>query len=328
MPDVVKYGQYVFDENQENILSGTITGDGKLELKVYFKKQFTVTYKDGVHAEVFDDVVYSTIDYASETPVFGSDPTRENYIFGGFGTIAEYVTTDVTYTATWIEDFNNNRIPDSEELVEITYHAGDHGTINGQTSLTTEKKYLPGYDTYPEAPTITPEEGYKTNGFEGYKTITIPLDNPTLEFVGNNELLKFTVKFVDYDDEVIKEEIVAYNENATAPADPSRENYTFAGWDKEFANIKSDLVVKANYTPNQIGIVVVEKPNQNWVFQKYQTVDLANMIDVYEKYADETLSNEPVTNYKGDLTTASIGNNSILTITQNGFTDTSIKYNV
>ena len=38
---------YVYDESAANVLKGTIAGDGSLVLKVYFKQQFTVTYKPG-----------------------------------------------------------------------------------------------------------------------------------------------------------------------------------------------------------------------------------------------------------------------------------------
>lgn len=58
---------------------------------------------------------------------------------------------------------------------------------------------------------------------------------------------KYTVVFKDYDGEVLKTEEVESGKSATAPDAPSREGYVFAGWDKEFSNITSSIVVTAKY---------------------------------------------------------------------------------
>jgi uncharacterized repeat protein (TIGR02543 family) len=57
----------------------------------------------------------------------------------------------------------------------------------------------------------------------------------------------YTVVFVDWDDTVLKTEQVPYGGIAVAPADPSRDGYTFVGWDKPLGYITSDLTVKALY---------------------------------------------------------------------------------
>ena len=113
-----------------------------------------------------------------------------------------------------------------------------------------------------------------------------------------------------------------------APANPSRENWTFTGWDKDFSNIISELVVTAQYTPNQIGIRVEEKPNVMFQFQKGSTPDFTKLINVYEVYADG--SEVETFTYTTDVDTSSItgDNKRTLTITENGFTNTDIKYSV
>ena len=58
----------------------------------------------------------------------------------------------------------------------------------------------------------------------------------------------YTVTFKDFDGTVLKTQKVIKGKSATAPADPKRENFVFAGWDKYFNNVTSDLVVTATYT--------------------------------------------------------------------------------
>ena len=60
----------------------------------------------------------------------------------------------------------------------------------------------------------------------------------------------YTVKFVDWDGTTLKIEQVKQGGAATAPANPTRDGYTFTGWDKDFSNVQSDLIVIAQYTKN------------------------------------------------------------------------------
>ena len=57
----------------------------------------------------------------------------------------------------------------------------------------------------------------------------------------------YTVTFVDYNGTELKVETVERGNSATAPADPTRDGFTFVGWDKVFDNITGDLTVTAQY---------------------------------------------------------------------------------
>ncbi|MCL2766997.1 MAG: InlB B-repeat-containing protein, partial [Peptococcaceae bacterium] len=56
-----------------------------------------------------------------------------------------------------------------------------------------------------------------------------------------------TVKFVDWNDTLLKTEIVIHGNNATAPANPTRSGYTFEGWLGAFTNVTEDTTVIAQY---------------------------------------------------------------------------------
>ena len=62
-----------------------------------------------------------------------------------------------------------------------------------------------------------------------------------------SEAVTYTVKFVDYDGSVIDTQIVEEGQDAVAPADPTREGYSFVGWDTDFTNVTSNQTVKAMY---------------------------------------------------------------------------------
>lgn len=62
---------------------------------------------------------------------------------------------------------------------------------------------------------------------------------------------KYTVTFVDYDGTTLKEETVKKGSSVTEPNNPTREGYTFVGWDSEFSNITNNIIINAIYKKNQ-----------------------------------------------------------------------------
>ena len=83
------------------------------------------------------------------------------------------------------------------------------------------------------------------------------------------QLIEFEVKFVDFDGSELSTQTIAYGEAAIAPSDPERAadaqyTYIFAGWDKAFDNITSDLTVTAKYvkTVNTYTVLFVGLNNQ------------------------------------------------------------------
>ena len=68
------------------------------------------------------------------------------------------------------------------------------------------------------------------------------------ELVANCHANAFDVKFVAFDSVLVDSQRVAFGDDATAPEAPVFEGFRFDGWDKEFTNVQSDLVVNAKLT--------------------------------------------------------------------------------
>lgn len=86
---------------------------------------------------------------------------------------------------------------------------------------------------------------------EEWNNISISAGNTPIESATKHfkevEVESYTVTFVDYNGTVLKTETVNSGESATAPADPSRDGYTFVGWDKTYSNVTGDLTITAMY---------------------------------------------------------------------------------
>ena len=110
------------------------TGSGLVEFTVICEnvpaQKYTVTYTDGVDGvEIFKDQVYADLTAGTATPKFDGTPTRVGYFFAGWNpAVADTVTGNVTYTASWKVDSNNNGKPDDEEeRYTVTYLDGANG---------------------------------------------------------------------------------------------------------------------------------------------------------------------------------------------------------
>ncbi|MCG9760208.1 MULTISPECIES: InlB B-repeat-containing protein [Pseudoalteromonas] len=96
------------------------------------------------------------------------------------------------------------------------------------------------------APQVPPREGYTFTGWNNdFNDV-----NQNLTITAQFEINKYQVKFVDWDDTVIKAAEVVHGQAATPPAEPQRNGYAFTGWDIAFDKVTSELVVKAQYKAN------------------------------------------------------------------------------
>lgn len=167
-----------------------------------------------------------------------------------------------------------NALPTKEPTAEITYTfekwvtAKDGATEASFANITEDKSVYAKYSTTARTYVVTfcdydgttisqidvaygndatapgdPErEGYRFDGWD--KTFS----NITGELtVKATYVQQFTVEFLDYDNSVIDVQLIDYNGNATAPENPTRNNYRFTGWNTAFSNVVHDLTIKAEY---------------------------------------------------------------------------------
>ncbi len=62
----------------------------------------------------------------------------------------------------------------------------------------------------------------------------------------------YTVTFKDHDGKVLGTDTVASGKTATAPSNPTRDGYTFTGWDKTFDRVTESMTVTAVYQKNEV----------------------------------------------------------------------------
>ena len=123
---------YVYDESAANVLKGTIAGDGSLVLKVYFKQQFTVTYKPGTQG-AFTEQTKTGLDYGTATPAFEGNTTgKPGYTFAGWQpSVARKVTSNAEYVAQWTAN------TDTKYTVEFYYQT--EGNYKNVADFTDER---------------------------------------------------------------------------------------------------------------------------------------------------------------------------------------------
>ena len=194
---------------------------------------YTVTFKDHDGTVLKTETVEEG--KAATAP---ADPTREGYIFEGWDKTFDNVTADMEVTATYKAVETK---PTDPPVTTYTVTFKDHeGKVLG-TQKVEEGKGA----TAPANPTRT---HYTFTGWDkSFNKITADL-----VVTATYKINEYTVTFKDYNGTVLKTQKVESGKGATAPANPTREHYNFAGWDKTFSSVTSDLIVTAKYTTDKL----------------------------------------------------------------------------
>lgn len=197
---------------------------------------YTVTFQSEGGSEVASQIRANT---PADQP---ADPTKEGYTFiGWYNGESEWnfetpVTADLTLTAKW--QINRYTITfDTAGGSEVPSITQDYGTAI----------------TPPAAPTRT---GYTFAGWDKTIPSTMPAGNMTI--TAQWQANQYTITFKPENggqDIVIKQD---YGTAITAPANPTKTGYTFAGWDKTIPTTMpaGDMTITAQWTENRVIVII------------------------------------------------------------------------
>ena len=201
----------------------------------YTVKTFTVTFVDYDDSPIGDA---QTIEYG-QSATAPTAPTREHFTFKEWDTDFSSVKTNLTVKAVYEENAKadytalNEAIALAESKDEEEFTAASWSAL--QTALTAAKAV--DTDLYVED-----------------QSVVDAATSALTAAIAALQEITFTVTFVDWDDSPIGEaQTIKKGGAATAPSNPTREGYTFIGWDTEFSNVTQDLTVKATYNKKDAG---------------------------------------------------------------------------
>lgn len=213
-----------------------------------------VTYKDG------------DSEYAKQVLPSGTLATRPDapaatpgYTFGGWnkadGTAWDYASDKVTDNITLYAKWAANTYTITFDTVggsEIAPITQDYGTVI----------------TAPEAPT---REGYTFIGWDKEIPTTMPTENMTV--TAQWEINQYTITFDTNGGSEIAPITQDYGTAITVPADPTREGYTFMGWDTEIPTTMpaENITLKARWKD-------IEKPTGEIVIGTNKWQEFLNKI--------------------------------------------------
>ena len=189
-------------------LGGTYTENAGITLyPVWTPNRYTITFDTAGGS----DIAPITQDYGTAI-VAPADPTREGYTFIGWDKAipATMPAENVTVTAKW-----------KVNSYTITFDTAGGSAVAPITQ---------NYGTAITAPTNPTREGYTFIGWDKAIPTTMPAENVTV--TAKWKVNQYTITFDTAGGSEIAPITQDYGTAIVAPADPTREGYTFIGWDK------------------------------------------------------------------------------------------------
>ncbi len=180
-------------------------------------------------SEEDDTIIYTQIIKKGESATAPAVPGREGYMFTGWSKDFENVTSNLEIVAQYVS------------ACEVVFKNYDNSII---------KTEIVAYGSDATPPEVETRAGYRFVGWIGDYRKVIADTTIVADYVE-----QCSVDFVNYDDSLISSQVVDKGTKAIAPNEklikikPETEDgvYEFAGWDKQFDNVQSNLTIKATF---------------------------------------------------------------------------------
>ncbi len=206
----------------------------------YAINTYTVTFVD------FDGTVLGTDTADWNTAATApSDPAREGHTFTGWDRAFNAVTADMTVTAQYAINTYTVRFFAADGVTQI----GPTHSVSWGAAVTAETAPARVGRTF---------AGWTLTGDDASVETSLSNVRENITAVASYTLNRYTVTFVDFDGTVIGTDRVLYGSGATAPAAPTRQGYTFIGWDTSFDPVTANLTVTALYRINTYTVTFVD----------------------------------------------------------------------
>ncbi len=241
-------GEYIDDSYVAFVRyeSGDITDDRMVGVDYSVNEESFVIYFNDADTELTNETYASGA--AVTSPEASIVPDVEGYTFIGWNTDKTATTAieipaataSVTYYV--IREVNE---------YDVTFKA--NGGLFGEVEQVVIKSTFGQAIILPdEEPT---REGYTFDGWNETIPETMPAEE-ALTFTAKWKANKYTITFVTDGGTVIAPITQDYDTAITAPADPTKEGYDFAGWDNEIpAKMPvGNMTITAQWTPKVIGV--------------------------------------------------------------------------
>lgn len=189
---------------------------------------YTITFEDYDGREISK----KSYTYGATVDV-PANPKRDGYTFRTWSPAIEKVSGGRTYKAVYSRNgYTVKFIADGKELVNKVYYYGDAVSI----------------------PVVPEKAGYVFKGWD--KPINARCEeNVTYTAVFEKEVptpATYTIKFKDYDGELISSKVYTEGDTIKVPSDPKRSGYEFDGWSPEVSKTAdADATYKAIYTKKE-----------------------------------------------------------------------------
>ncbi len=240
------YYEFAYEEKIKNIIAPSVTGkifdhwepDIPETMPAYgFYLRAIYKSQDVVLVEKVDDETNIHYYKYGEEIVLPTDPEKEGYTFTGW--MPEYPTI----------------MPDTNVIVEAQFEINSYNFTVIVDDDTTTTVYEYGADV------IAPENPVKVgHDFEKWNVEipkTMPAKDVTIKAVFSCNAFDFTVNAND--DKTVTS--YRYGEEVVAPEDPTREGYTFTGWDAEIPVTMPDsnVTINALWTINRYAVIYIDR---------------------------------------------------------------------